>query len=151
MSVSPPGAGPTVVLDTNVVLDLWLFQDAAALGLRAALEGHRLDAVRSAACDHELADVLRRPQFAAYAAAGGLLRRWQSLARPLEPRQAAPWHCSDRDDQKFLDLAHAAAATVLVTKDRALLKLARAARARGLAIVAVAGAASLLGIEDRVA
>jgi len=146
-----PGAAPTLVIDTNVVLDLWLFEDRAALGLRAALEGGRVAAVRSSACDHELAAVLVRPQFVTHPAAGGLLARWQSLARLVEPRQPAPWHCSDRDDQKFLDLAHAAAARVLVTKDRALLKLARAARPRGLAIVAVAAAASLLGIEDGVA
>jgi predicted nucleic acid-binding protein len=33
--------------------------------------------------------------------------------------------CKDRDDQKFLELAHAAQADWLVSKDRAVLKLAK--------------------------
>jgi len=33
--------------------------------------------------------------------------------------------CKDRDDQKFLELAHTSQADALITKDKALLKLAR--------------------------
>jgi predicted nucleic acid-binding protein len=33
--------------------------------------------------------------------------------------------CKDRDDQKFLELAYASQADTLITKDKALLKLAR--------------------------
>ncbi|HEY1610523.1 MAG TPA: PIN domain-containing protein, partial [Paraburkholderia sp.] len=33
--------------------------------------------------------------------------------------------CKDRDDQKFLELAHASGAAWLVSKDRAVLKLAK--------------------------
>jgi hypothetical protein len=39
-------------------------------------------------------------------------------------------HCTDPDDQKFIDLAVAARAHTLVTRDKALLKLARKALAR---------------------
>jgi predicted nucleic acid-binding protein len=38
--------------------------------------------------------------------------------------------CSDPDDQKFLEAALAAGASFLVTKDRALLELAKRKRAR---------------------
>jgi len=47
----------------------------------------------------------------------------------------SPLACTDLSDQKFLDLAHTARADWLVTKDKALLKLARRARALGLQIV----------------
>ncbi|OXH83132.1 nucleotide-binding protein, partial [Burkholderia multivorans] len=52
------------------------------------------------------------------------------LAHVVEPAPAdtdAPPlpKCKDRDDQKFLELARAAQAEWLVSKDRALLKLAK--------------------------
>jgi predicted nucleic acid-binding protein len=40
--------------------------------------------------------------------------------------------CSDRDDQKFLELARDAKANILLTKDKALLKLARKTQQAGL-------------------
>lgn len=40
--------------------------------------------------------------------------------------------CTDRDDQKFLELALGAHATTLITKDKALLKLARKTAKIGL-------------------
>jgi predicted nucleic acid-binding protein len=42
----------------------------------------------------------------------------------LEDERPLP-KCKDRDDQKFLELAHASGAHWLVSKDRAVLKLAR--------------------------
>jgi predicted nucleic acid-binding protein len=46
------------------------------------------------------------------------------------PERARLPQCRDPDDQKFLELAMAANADVLVTKDRALLELARRKRAQ---------------------
>jgi uncharacterized protein len=40
--------------------------------------------------------------------------------------------CSDRDDQKFLELAHAAGAAALFTRDAAVLALANRCRRAGL-------------------
>ena len=40
--------------------------------------------------------------------------------------------CSDKDDQKFLEVARDASADILVTKDKALLKLARKTAQAGL-------------------
>ena len=40
--------------------------------------------------------------------------------------------CTDRDDQKFLEIARDAGAEVLVTKDKALLKLGRRTAREGL-------------------
>jgi hypothetical protein len=40
--------------------------------------------------------------------------------------------CTDRDDQKFLEVARDAGAAVLITKDKALLKLARKTAQAGL-------------------
>ncbi len=100
-----------------------------------------------------VADVLQRPAFADRLAAratdpASLLARWQASAR-LAPRVfAAPWGCTDPLDQKFLDLASTARAGVLVTKDKALLKVGRRAQRQGLTIVDVAGAIEMLALPD---
>jgi uncharacterized protein len=126
-----------VVLDTNILLDLWVFADRGVASLAGALAAGRLLPVRSSTTDAEWRDVLSRPQFAlSVARQAQLLADWQGLAQVHEPSVAAPWQCKDADDQKFLDLALAAGAGLLVSKDRAVLKLARQARAVGLSIVA---------------
>ena len=40
--------------------------------------------------------------------------------------------CSDKDDQKFLEVARDADADILITKDKALLKLARKTAQAGM-------------------
>lgn len=125
-----------IVFDTNVLLDFWVFEDPRALPLRAALEAGRVQAWRSGPCVDELSDVLSRPRFAlSNERRCTILRHWDRLARPCDRVGAAPFTCTDPADQKFLDLAHSTHAGWLVTKDRALLKLARRARAGGLQIV----------------
>ena len=125
------------VLDTNVLLALWLFRDPAVEPLRAALEAGLLLAVRSPATDAEFADVLGRPELFAVAPErqAKLLDAWQASASPVDAIQSAPWVCRDPLDQKFLDLAVSAAASWLITRDRDVLKLARKARRQGLLIV----------------
>lgn len=129
-----------VVVDTNVLLDCLVFDDPSAAPLWQRLVGGELAALRSVATDDELAEVLARPPFTARLAARGsdpatALARWQRLAQPVDRVFAAPWACTDPQDQKFLDLAASARATLLVTKDKALLKLARRTHRDGLQIV----------------
>jgi putative PIN family toxin of toxin-antitoxin system len=137
-----PVAGITAlaVIDTNVWLDLFVFLDAHAEPLRRALDAPDVvHAVRCAPTDAELDAVLSRPRFAllrARAQAG--LEYWRQAAREIAPGQRvapAPWVCRDPDDQKFLDLAFAARAALLLTKDKALLALNRRTTRDGLAIL----------------
>ena len=72
--------------------------------------------------------MLAYPEFALDAARqAGLLARYQALSEMVEAARvpAGLPNCSDPDDQKFLELAAAARAQGLVSKDRALLKLRR--------------------------
>ena len=119
---------PCLVLDTNVVLDLLHFSDAAALSILHALEAGRASCCVTTETLDELRRVLTYPEFKLDTAAqSGLLARYRALSRLTDtpvPNLNLP-RCSDPDDQKFLELASSVAADFLVSKDKALLKLKR--------------------------
>jgi putative PIN family toxin of toxin-antitoxin system len=120
-----------LVLDTNVVLDLLYFDDAVSRPLRQALEAGRVRCGVSEATLEEWRRVLAYPGFALDAVRQAtLFARYQALSEMTVSDGVAPGlpHCSDPDDQKFLELAAAAGAEVLVSKDHALLKLNRRCR-----------------------
>lgn len=130
----PRRSPPLIVLDTNVVLDLFHFDDPMARPLREALEAGALRAVVSAATLAEWQRVLAYPCFGLNPAA-----RQARLAQYLAccecvvpPAVSGAPRCRDPDDQKFLDLA-AAMRLPLVSKDRAVLRLKRGS-SRGLRI-----------------
>jgi len=132
-------AVPGVVLDTNAVLDWLVFRDPGMQVWVEAIELGRLRWLACAAMRDELERTLGYAQLA----------RWQPQTEPVlatfDHRSvgcAAPdtlgtpgLVCSDRDDQVFLDLGLAQKARWLVTHDRALLRLARAAQRHGLRVV----------------
>ena len=141
-----------VVLDTNVILDCWVFDDPDARPLKAALASRHVVAVRSAETDAELDDVLARPRFGLDAVARrAILEQWQAHATRVEVNGAAPVLCADPHDQKFLDLALAAQASALFTKDKALLATATHAMRHGVIVLTPRAARSVLFLEDDVA
>ncbi|MBU8895112.1 putative toxin-antitoxin system toxin component, PIN family [Corallococcus sp. M34] len=122
-----PATPRSVVLDTNVVLDLFVFDDAWARPLRAPLEQGALIAWVDAATLRELELVLAYPSFALDAVAQrAVWVRYQSLARvaSLDGGGRELPRCRDADDQKFLELADRSGAAWLVSKDRRLLSMA---------------------------
>ncbi|OGB06759.1 MAG: putative toxin-antitoxin system toxin component, PIN family [Burkholderiales bacterium RIFCSPHIGHO2_12_FULL_69_20] len=140
---APDTASPWVVIDTNAWLDLLLFDDLRAQPLWLALQGGQLRAVATQPMLDELADVLTRPFIADWpVAAETVLARAQALCCIVDavptPDRLAP-RCRDLDDQKFIDLAWAWPAAWLLSRDRALLTLARSASPRGLRITTPAG------------
>ncbi len=139
-----------VVIDTNVWLDLLVFEDVSVTPLFAAVHARLVRPVFTRAMRDELEDVLGRPALAIHAlraqrhagrAATGIdvaagLARFDSMGMELPAAPDCGLACRDPDDQKFLDLAIERRCAWLVSKDRALLDLARAARRRfGLEIV----------------
>ena len=119
------------VLDSNVWIDILVFDDPITRPIRAALEAGTLEALIDSRCLKELTYVLDYPQFVRFAVnkakALETLARLSQLVEPEPLSEDAPPlpKCRDRDDQKFLELAHAIKADWLVSKDRALLKLAK--------------------------
>ena len=119
----------TVVLDTNITLDLFVFQDPATAPLREALERSAGHWVATAAMREELVRVLAYPQIARRLAAQArpaqdVLDAFDRCTRLVPEAPKAAFTCKDADDQKFIDLAAAHRAT-LVSKDDAVLCMAR--------------------------
>ena len=139
-----PERPPLWVLDTNVVLDWLLFQDAAMLAPSRRLMRGGAWWIATAAMQEEALEVATRNVFARRGAAldrrervaSGFTRHATLLADPLPCHADTPaLRCADPDDQRFIDLALSRSARLLLTRDKALLALAAAARTRGLLIL----------------
>ena len=133
-----PCAPRLVVLDTQVVLDWLVFRDISTAPLASALECGSLRWLTSQAMQDELEHVLDRGVAAAWRPdRTAIAQTFDRLSQRVEPRVPAgpPLRCSDPDDQMFIDLALAAGAQWLFTRDRALLRLARRARERGVIVL----------------
>jgi putative PIN family toxin of toxin-antitoxin system len=125
---------PRLVLDTNVWLDWLVFGDPSVEPIRAAVASGRAEIFMDSNCEAELEralgyDLGRRFTLDA-AGRSACIAECRRVARKIE--RAAPEAecaqlpaCRDPDDQKFMEAALAARAEFLVTKDRALLRLAR--------------------------
>ena len=136
----------TLVLDTNVVLDWLVFQDAAIESLRQAMEQRRVQIVTHTAAIDELRRVLAYPQCNLCAAdQEQLLNQYCLLAHQASmPPAFTLGHlllpegfprCRDTDDQHFLALAYHAKADRLLTKDRDLLRLKKRAARFGVTVL----------------
>lgn len=127
---APPASVPLpLVLDTNVVLDLLVFDDPHVRPLAQALSAGEVTAWADAETLKELELVLAYPSFALdEAARRALHERYQRLVHmaPGDPGTPPPPlpRCRDRDDQKFLVLAARVGASWLVSKDKRVLALA---------------------------
>lgn len=125
-----------LVLDTNVWLDWLVFDDA---GIEPLKQAHAMGLIHIAIdtpCELELGRVLaypRRTTTLNAAQQADCLARCRAItsrfARETTTGKTGPTivlpACQDPDDQKFLELARDCGAHFLVTRDRALLHLAR--------------------------
>lgn len=116
-----------LVLDTNVLLDIFVFDDENAAHLKQAIEAQEIQFAASQQTLEEFADVISRPQFNLDTQAqAAIIEQWKSAAQFYDDseRVSAPWKCNDADDQIFLDLAYQLRPAILISKDNALLKIA---------------------------
>ena len=113
-----------VVLDTNVLLDVFVFNDFRAIHLKEALVTGKVTALATPKTFEEFSDVISRSLFSLdESAQANILLQWGSLAKiiPDETLQPAPWKCRDLDDQVFLDLAYTSKPCTLISKDNEVL------------------------------
>lgn len=122
MSTADP---QTLVIDTNVVLDLFIYQDPATVPLRECLADPAVRWLATPVMREELRRVLAYPHVVRQMAvrercAEAVLEAFDARAQIVDTAPKAPYTCKDGDDQKFIDLAVAHTA-VLISKDKAVL------------------------------
>jgi putative PIN family toxin of toxin-antitoxin system len=126
------------VLDTQVVLDWLVFRDIGIERMVRSLETGTLHWLTCQAMLDEFEHVLSGSAIAAWMPDRATISQTiERLARQYEAciPPVTPLRCTDTDDQMFIDLALAAGAQWLFTRDRALLRLARRARERGVIVL----------------
>ena len=128
---------PLIVPDTNVLMDMWVFENPVSMQLLQMIRSGKIQAARSRETLEELADVLSRLAFSrSEQQQEQILREWLSLSIDIpDPSPSAGVFCKDPDDRKFIALALCSRATILVSRDKAVLKAGRKAKTLGLAIL----------------
>jgi putative PIN family toxin of toxin-antitoxin system len=127
-----------VVIDTQALLDWLVFRDASAAPWSAAVQARHL---RWRSCPRmrtELAYMLGHPRLSRWnpqreQALAVFDRHAELVDDPVATQPAL--RCRDPDDQVFIDLALAQRAGWLLTRDKALLALARRAGPLGTTIL----------------
>ena len=116
-----------VVLDTNILLDLWLYQDPATPALLAAMQQRQINWVATAPMREEFLRVLTYPHITErrlkqQTEVDWMLAQFDTYASMQSIAPRAPYVCKDPDDQKFIDLAVEYKAW-LISKDKQVLRL----------------------------
>ena len=122
-----------LILDTNIILDLFVFNDPELAQIKptllAGLVSKQLNWIATADMRIELERVLSYPKITPRMAfyqvtADNVLAKFDQLATLVDPAPKAKWACKDPDDQRFIDLAVQHQATLL-SKDQAILCMAK--------------------------
>ena len=133
---SPQPEKKALVLDTNIVLDLLVFNDPATEPLHAALQAGRLQWLATLPMRDELERVLTYPQIMKslhhhQTDAAVVLAQFDAHSTAVAIAPKASVTCKDPDDQKFIDLA-VQHKTLLLSKDRAVLCMSKRLLALGV-------------------
>lgn len=139
MTLDPSADDTAIVIDTNIVLDLLVFDDPRWAALRAALAAGTLQWLATAPMRVELARVLGYPLIVRRLAKDArapeaVLAAFDAQARIVEgtpPR--ARFVCKDPDDQVFIDLAVMHRARLL-SKDQAVLVMRKRLSTLGVTV-----------------
>jgi putative PIN family toxin of toxin-antitoxin system len=127
-----------LVIDTNVVLDLFVYEDPATVPLRLALADAQTRWLATDVMREELRRVLAYPQVikrleARALNADAVLAAFDARVHVADTAPKTSYTCKDADDQKFIDLA-AAHRAVLLSKDKAVLSMAKRLAKLGVSV-----------------
>lgn len=134
-----------LVLDTNVVIDWLVFDHEYLRAFRGAVVAGQVVVLTHELALAEFERVLGYPELklamerrlealARYRAHSRVTRMPDGFALGAWQLPAGFPSCRDRDDDLFLALTHHSPASALVTRDKALLKMRKRMRKRGMTI-----------------
>ena len=135
-----PDTRPSVVLDTNVVLDCFVFQNTECVELLRAIMSRAVTWRASPEMRDELLRVVSVGHLNAWHPdPTELSEQWDRWCSESPPAAVSTpmgrLRCTDPDDQKFIDFSIWVGARWLVSRDRAVLKLARRMREYGIEVI----------------
>lgn len=129
-------ARPICILDTNILLDLWVFHDPHVEAILKALESHQIRLIGHVETFCEFADVISRTMFKLTSdEQNALLMRWLKTAEVVTEPLSNARFCKDTDDDKFFELAVMSGARFLVSKDKKVLKARGKAKKFGIEVM----------------
>jgi len=139
MTLATAISPPALVLDSNVVLDWLVFGNPGVAPIRDAVLAGAVRWIASADMRAELNAVLAYESLRVWSPdLPALWAQWERWAQPVAAQATtgagSRLRCRDKDDQKFIDLALAHGARWLLSRDKAVLALARRAAPLGLQI-----------------
>lgn len=138
------------VLDTNVLMDLWVFKDRKVSPIAKALEDGSIQLIGHAETFCELADVLSRKMFnLSDDEHKNILNLWIKNSQIINAPLPEERFCRDGDDDKFFALARLSQAMYLVSKDKKVLKARGKAKKFGTQVVKVEEFCSILVQNQR--
>ena len=116
---------PRVVLDTNILLDLFYFKDNSVTYLYECLKTEQVQAFTCELIWEEFAEVLMRKPFnQSVEEIHGIRSSYQHVLTWQAPKEnSSGIKCRDQDDQIFVELAVELAPCSIITKDKDLLVL----------------------------
>ena len=127
-----------IVLDTNVCLDLFVFNDPRWERIKQGLQNQELVAVSRTDCRDEWLAVLHYHHLPVHddnrCEIVSMFDKNIAIPAFSEKNIKLPI-CTDKDDQKFLEICRDTESRFLITKDKALLKLSRKTQALNLFII----------------
>ena len=139
----------TVIFDTNLLLDFFVFKDPKTSVLWEAAKERKF---RTATCEgapSELEDVLKRPQFKVTPEQlEAVKEEFLHVAEVLPITTEAKARCKDPLDQKFIDLTLSYSPALLISKDKLVLRCARHLRPLGSNILPPEKAIAFLSTDN---
>ena len=122
----------SVIFDTNLLLDFFVFHNPQTSVLWAAAKERKFKTITCEGAVSELEDVLKKPQFKiSLEQLEAIKEEFLSVADVLPITTEAKARCKDPLDQKFIDLTLSCSPALLISKDKLVLRCARHLRPLG--------------------
>lgn len=128
----------SIVFDTNILLDRWVFHDPAVNFIDEMMSNGSWQSIGHRETLIELMDVISRSQFNLNSEEQDfILKRWMNEVTLITMELSNQRYCRDQDDDKFFALAVQTSPCVLISKDKKVLKARAKARKLGITVLSI--------------
>ncbi|HIU73479.1 MAG TPA: PIN domain-containing protein [Candidatus Aphodousia faecipullorum] len=128
----------TILFDTNIVLDRWVFNDPSVVFFDELLNTGAWQSIGHRETLKELVDVISRAQFnLSTEKQSAIIKNWIEETVIVNGDLPTRRYCKDQDDDKFFALATLASPCLLLSKDKKVLKVKTKAAKLGITVLSI--------------